>query len=131
MWWRDRHIFHGRLLAAGLEGGINDLDLFDAACMSLAELHRLAEATGFTFDNERVKQLRDTVKIGQKRPDDALAEAAAMRAEMERTVGNAEQGAAEGPSATSRKERLDRAMTDLMEVRSEIDDDPRGDSTGS
>jgi hypothetical protein len=129
MWWRDRHIFHGRLLAAGHKEGINNFDLFDAACFALGEMFRLAEATGFTYDSERVKKLRDAVKLGQTRPDDALAEVQRMRAEMEGTIDPAAQNAAGGPTATSRTGRIDRTMQDLMEMRAEMEG--RGDSTGS
>lgn len=87
MWWRDRHIYHGRLLAAGHEEGINDMDLFDAACLVLAELHRLSEQTGFTYNSENVGKMKGVLAVAQRRPEDAVSEAKAMREEMERAAG--------------------------------------------
>lgn len=129
MWWRDRHIFHGRLLAAGHREGANDFDLFDAACYVIAELYRLAESTGFSYNHEAVEKLRKALKLGQARPEEAVAEAAAMRAEMEGAAGIAPQEPPEDDdSATSRTEKIDDAVTTLMEMREEM---ARGDSSGS
>lgn len=126
MWWRDRHIFHGRLLAAGHAEGANDVDLFDAACLVVAELVRLSEQTGMTYNYEGAKKLRETLTLGQRRPDNALAEAERMRAEMEGAAGISRPAPAEGEPAMSRTERLDRAMQEMMDLRAEIEDPDRG-----
>ena len=88
-------LFHGALLAQGMPGGADDLNLWDAACLVAADYLRRSEQTSFTYNHENAENFRDTLAgSSQTQAENALDDVAAMRAEMEQQAGVAAQNAA-------------------------------------
>lgn len=94
----------------------------------MAELHRLSEQTQFTYNVEGVKKLKDALAFTQARPDEAVSEVEAMRAEMEQAAGITRETPSEAESATSPTDRIDNAMADMMALRQEIEGRASNDS---
>ena len=79
---------------AGYPDGANDLDIYDAACVALADLESIVTGTEFTTNAEGREKLMalltedapvsQSVAMAPQRAVDPEAEMAEMRAEMER-----------------------------------------------
>ncbi len=80
-------MLHGRLVLAGVPGGADGIDCFDAACVALADQYEEWETTEFTRNPKGGAALLKGYQLtrdpeGPAASVDPAAEMAAMRAEM-------------------------------------------------